>query len=78
MFVTYLRCNFTSWYKEYEYLQDSPAGCGFSKQLSSQITFPVASRGAGSYHYRIYAAFGTLAQVEAAVKTMRDDAALSS
>lgn len=138
VFVTYLRCNFTSWYKlpagsdtfvaesgraslasaqegisgqnvdvlvaatpdgsqafalyspralnatspggeqEYEYLQDSPAGCGFSKQLSSQITFPAASRGAGSYHYRIYAAFGTLAQVEAAVKTMRDDAALSS
>src|SRR5204863_4442 len=42
VFVTYLRCNFTSWYKEYEYLQDSPTGCGFSKQLSSQITFPVA------------------------------------
>ncbi|MBV9379704.1 MAG: hemerythrin domain-containing protein [Streptosporangiaceae bacterium] len=64
--------------QEYEYLQDSPAGCGYGKQLSDQITFPTASRRAGNYHYRIYAAFGTLAQVKTAVKTMRNDAALSS
>jgi hypothetical protein len=65
--------------QEYEYLQDSPSGCGFGKQLSDQITFPAnqgASRTAGNYHYRIYAAFGTLDQVKSAVLTMRNDAGL--
>jgi hypothetical protein len=61
---------------EYQYLQDSPAGCGYGKQLSDQITFPAVSRGAGSYAYRIYAAVGTLSQVETAVETMRNDAEL--
>lgn len=61
--------------QEYQYLQDSPAGCGFGKQLSDQITFPLgqqATRQPGSYRYRIYAAVGSLDQVESAVRAMRD------
>jgi hypothetical protein len=64
---------------QFAWLQDSPAGCGYGKQLSDQITFygaKTAKRAAGTYHYRVYAAFGTLEQVKAAVLTMRNDAAL--
>jgi hypothetical protein len=49
---------------QFAWLQDSPTGCGYGKQLSDQITFygaPGAGRPAGTYAYRIYAAFGTLA-----------------
>ncbi len=35
-----------------------------------------ACRGAGSYAYRIYAAVGTLSQVETVVDAMRNDAEL--
>ncbi|MBO0884789.1 MAG: hypothetical protein J2P17_31550 [Mycobacterium sp.] len=65
--------------QEYQYLQDSPAGCGYGKQLSDQITFPSASsakRNAGNYRYRVYVAVGTLEQVKSAVLAMRNDSAL--